>query len=76
MIAAELIDEIIVPLRTSDTVETAISMMEEFKVSHLPVVNNIAYVALVSESDVDAGVEKNSPVGSINLSRPRPMVNS
>jgi acetoin utilization protein AcuB len=76
MIAAELIDEIIVPLRTSDTVETAISMMEEFKVSHLPVVNNIAYVALVSESDVDAGVEKDSPVGNINLSLPRPMVNS
>ena len=76
MIAAELIDEIIVPLRTSDTVETAISMMEEFKVSHLPVVNNIAYVALVSEGDLDAGVEKDSPVGNINLSLPRTMVNS
>lgn len=74
MTAAELINDIIVPLKTSDTVATAISMMEEFKVSHLPVVNNIGYVALVSEEDIDIVEDTDTPVGNVNLSLPRPMV--
>jgi len=76
MTALELISDIIVPLRTSDTVETALSMMDEYKVSHLPVVNNTAYLGLVSESDLINGVENNTPVGNIKLSLSRPMVNN
>lgn len=76
MTAAELISDIIVPLKTSDTVETAISIMEEFKVSHLPVVNNIGYIALVSEEDLDLVEDKETPVGNIKLSLARPLINS
>jgi CBS-domain-containing membrane protein len=74
MIAYELISDLIVPLKTSDSVDTAISMMAEFKVSHLPVVNNRAYLALVTEDDLMSDVDLSSPVGSIKLSLPRLMI--
>jgi len=76
MIASELISDIIVPLKTSDTVDTAISMMAEFKVSHLPVVNNNAYLALVTEDDLMLDVDLETPIGNIRLSLSRLMISS
>ena len=75
MIAAELISDIVVPLKTSDTVDTAISMMAEFKVSHLPVVNSSSYIAMVAEDDLLSDVDLDAPVGNIKLSLPRLMIN-
>lgn len=75
MIAAELISDIVVALKTSDTVDTAISMMAEFKVSHLPVVNNRSYIAMVAEDDLLSDVDLDAPVGNIKLSLPRLMIN-
>lgn len=75
MIASELISDIAVPLKTSDTVDIAISMMAEFKVSHLPVVNNHAYLALVSEDDLMSDVDLDAPMGSLKLALPRLMIN-
>lgn len=75
MIASELISDIIVPLKTSDTVDTAISMMAEFRLSHLPVVNNNSYLALVSEDDLMSDVDLETPVGNIKLGLPRLMIN-
>ncbi len=75
MIASELLSDIIVPLKTSDIVETALQMMDEYKVSHLPVVNNRSYLGLVSESDIDTGVDPATPVGNVKLSLSRPMIN-
>lgn len=76
MTAIELISHIIVPLKTSDTIGTAISIMEEFKVSHLPVVNNLSYLGLLSESDIDIMTDQDTPVGNVRLSLARPMINS
>ncbi len=75
MIASELISDILVPLKTSDTVEMAISFMAEFKVSHIPVVNNTSYLALVCEDDLLSDVDLDSPVGNIKLALPRLMIN-
>jgi len=75
MIAAELISDIVVPLKTSDTVDTAISMLAEFKISHLPVVNNHSYLALISEDDLLSDVDLEAPVGNIKLALPRLMIN-
>jgi len=75
MIASELISDIVVPLRTSDTVDVAISMMAEFKVSHIPVVNNHAYLALVTEDDLMSDVDLDAPIGGIKLALPRLMIN-
>lgn len=75
MIAEQLISDIISPLKTSDTVETAISMMDEFRVAHLPVVNNTAYLGLVSETDLQENLEDiDTPIGNIRLSLARPAI--
>ena len=74
MIALELISDIIVPLKTSDSVALAQSLMNEFKVSHIPVVNNQAYLGLLSESDIDTGVYPDTPVGNVKLSLNKPMI--
>lgn len=75
MIASDLLSDIVAPLKTSDTVETAISMMDEFKVSHLPIVNNTSYLGLVSDIDLESGMDDlDTPMGNIKLSLSRPMI--
>lgn len=77
MIAKDLISDIISPLKTSDTVETAISLMDELRVSHLPIVNNRAYLGLVSETDLQDHIENiDTPLGNIKLSHAKPMITS
>jgi len=67
MIANELISRDIIPLRTSDTGEEALSIMHEFFVQHLPIVNDQELLGLVSENDIlDHDVSE--PVGSYALS--------
>lgn len=75
MTAIELLSDIIVPLKTSDTIETALSLLQEYKVSHLPVVNNLSYLGLVSESDITGDLDKETPLGNVKLSLSRPLVN-
>ena len=52
MRAKELITEEIPPLSHTDTGEKALNWMDEFKVSHLPVLKNGNFVGLVSESAI------------------------
>jgi CBS domain-containing protein len=52
MRAIELITEEIPPLTHLDSGEKALRWMDEFKVSHLPVLKNGNFVGLISESDI------------------------
>lgn len=52
MRAKELITEDIPPLTHTDSGEKALRWMDEFKVSHLPVLKNGNFVGVLSESDV------------------------
>jgi acetoin utilization protein AcuB len=52
MIAKDLITEEIPPLKHTDTGETALNWMDEFKVSHLPVMKGSNFVGLISETDI------------------------
>ncbi len=52
MLAKDIISENIPPLKITDTGEKAIEWMYEFKLSHLPLLDNKKYVGLVSEDDV------------------------
>ncbi len=73
MIAAELISKEIIPLRTSDTGDEALSIMNEFFVRQLPIVNNEQLLGLISEDDIlNHDVEE--PVGSYQLSMLKPFV--
>ena len=72
MYARDLISEDIPPLKTSDTGERALAWMDEFRVSHLPIVNNVDFLGLISESDILDFNSSSEPIGghSLNLSRP------
>ncbi|GAB4376274.1 MAG: hypothetical protein Kow0075_03260 [Salibacteraceae bacterium] len=52
MLAEQLIVENIPPLSTSHTGETALRWMDEFKVTHLSVVDDRKFLGTISESDV------------------------
>ena len=52
MLAEELIVDNIPPLKPSDTGETALNWMDDFKVTHLCVVENEQYLGTISENDI------------------------
>lgn len=74
MIAKDLITEEIPPLVHTDTGEKALSWMEEFKVSHLPVLKNGNFVGVVSESDVLDKLDVDETLDKLFQHLPRPYV--
>jgi len=73
MIAENLISDIIVPLRTSDTGADALGIMGEFYVRHLPIVNKEELLGLLSEDEIlDNDAEE--AVGSYRLNLHQPFV--
>lgn len=52
MFAQEIISNVIPTLRSDDTVQNALDRMNDFKLKHLPVVNEAAFVGLVAEDDL------------------------
>lgn len=72
MIAIDLINNEIPPLKHSDTAETALNWMDEFKVSHLPVLKNENYVGVVSESDILDQMEMKKTLDDLFQVLPRP----
>mgnify|MGYP000427469053 CR=1 FL=1 len=52
MIAAELIVDLLPPLKPTDTCAKAIRWMNEFKLSHLPVVDGHQLVGIISEEEL------------------------
>jgi len=62
MLAIDLITDEIPPLKTSDVGTRALVWMDEFKVSHLPVLEGRSYYGLLSEANV---MDLNDPENSI-----------
>ncbi len=52
MLAKDLINDLIPPLKLSDTGLKAMRWMEEFKLDHIPVIEGNRYLGLVSEEDI------------------------
>ncbi len=65
MLAGELISNVIPPLRTSDTVRKALERMNEFKLYHLPIVNEIQYLGLVSEEELMEARDMEIAIGAL-----------
>lgn len=63
MHAIDLITPDIPPLRPQDEVGRALDWLEEFKVSHLPVVDNGRLIGLVNERDL---VDRNDPRSTVS----------
>ena len=74
MIAAELISQLLTPLRTSDSGEEALTIMNVYHVKHLPIVNNEMLLGTISEDDI-LGHELTEPIGSYGLSLIKGYVN-
>ncbi len=70
MLAKQLISGNISPLLISDTAMQALSLMEEFKVTHLPVVSSLnanegVLLGVISEDDILDLVDPNIPIEDI-----------
>ncbi len=74
MIASELIANVISPLKTSDTVQKALDYMVDFKVRHLPIVNDSHFLGLLSEDDLIDETNTEESVALIKLSLINPYV--
>lgn len=68
MLASDLITQAVLPLRTSDTGDFALERMDELKVSHMPIVNNLEFLGLLSESDILGLNDPHASVGEHRLS--------
>lgn len=74
MVARDLISDVIPVLSTSDTGKKALSWMEVFRVSHLPIVNNQEFLGLISDTDIFDINEPDQPIGNHKLSLIKPFV--
>ena len=71
MLAKELISDEVPPLKITDNGSRALKWMEEFRVSHLPVVKGTEFIGLLSDTDLlDLNsVKQNIANLKINLSK-------
>ncbi len=68
MIAKQLITDTIIPLKPADTGAYAISQMEELRCSHLPVVNGVEFLGMISDAEIVALQEPEQEIGRYKLS--------
>lgn len=64
MLARELISKVVPPLKPTDEAARALAWMDEFKVSHLPVVDGTEYLGLISEDNILDGEQEDTVAAS------------
>jgi acetoin utilization protein AcuB len=74
MLAVELIADALPPIHTSDTVQKVFDRMAEFRVRHLPIVNQEQFLGLISEDDLIEISDYQTEVGALALSLVNPYV--
>lgn len=74
MFASELISNSIPPLKTSDSVQKSLERMAEFKLYHLPIVNETQFLGLLAEEDLVEVRDTEQAVGSLSLPLLNPYV--
>lgn len=74
MLAIELISDAIPPVHTSDTIQKVIDRMVEFRLRHLPIVNEEQFLGLVSENDLIEESDNQTAIGALSLSMVNPYV--
>lgn len=65
MIAEDLLNQMIPPLKVSDSAAKAAKWLEEFHVGQLPVLENRKYRGLITEADLLDHEESELPLGSV-----------
>ncbi len=74
MLAIELVANAILPVHTSDTIQKVLDRMIEFRVRHLPIVNEDQFLGLVAENDLIAETDNQVAIGALALSLVNPYV--
>lgn len=74
MLVKDLFSEEIIPAKITDIGDTVLSMMEELKVSHLPVVNEGKLIGIISETDIYNSDNPDLPIEKYRLPLTRPYV--
>jgi len=68
MLAKDLMSDVVPALKTSDTGLQALSWMDVFRISHLPIVNNREFLGLISDKDIYNLNMVDEPIGNHHLS--------
>ncbi len=74
MLAKDLMSDLVPALKTSDTGSQALSWMDIFRISHLPIVNNRDFLGLISDKDIYNMNQSDEAIGNHNLSLFSPYV--
>ena len=67
MYAIDFINKNVPVLRTSNTLADALSIMEELKISHLPIVNDKELLGLLSENALLCHDDFSQAIGSVDI---------
>ena len=68
MVARELISDTILPVKTSDPIQKVLDRMAEFRINHLPVVNDREFLGLVLDEDIIEAPDHDASIGELSLS--------
>ena len=74
MLAIELITDAIPPVHTSDSIQKVLDRMIEFRVRHLPIVNEEQFLGLIDENDMLSETDYQTQIGGLALSLVNPYV--
>lgn len=74
MLAKNLMSDLVPALKTSDTGVQALSWMDIFRISHLPIVNDTEFLGLISDKDIYDLNMADEPIGNHKLSLFSPYV--
>lgn len=74
MLAIELLADSIPPVHTSDPIQKVLDRMVEFRVRHMPIVNEEQFLGLIGEEDFLGETDYQTPIGSLGLSLINPYV--
>ena len=74
MLAIELITNEVQPVHTSDTIQKVMERLLEFRLRHLPIVNEEQFLGLISDADLAAEGDYQVSIGALALSHVNPYV--
>jgi len=74
MIAKNLINAFIPPLKKSDKISFALKLLDENKLEHLPVVDGKVYIGLISESDLWSVSDRHQKIEHQCIALPKPFI--
>ena len=66
MLAKNLINNSIISASGADTASTALSLMDDFRVTHIPVVNDAEFLGLISEPDIFECNDFETPLNTLD----------